>query len=608
MSIFLKRHGALVTPPVSEDILEGITRADVMPLARDELRLDVVERPSDRTELYRAGEVFFNRKVHDRIGAPETTRRAPKRTASSSRDASSPRSPALMSTLAVIVLGLLSVLLIAVAVSSLDWPMLHDSPIMLYLAFSMDRFGTVPYRDFFDMNTPGTYFANLAIGRTFGYGDRALRSADLLYLCLLLVVIGLMMKPFGWKVAWASAVLFGLAYQARGPTIALQREYLALLPVALGLLFSSSLPRLRTWFRAVLVGLLLGLAVVIKPQTAIAFPFVVAFLFMRARHGPDGGRGERSRPMAVVLPAVLGFIAPTAVTLGYLWHVGGLQPFLNIASGYWPLYGQIAGDFEVVTGSARIAYLAGRWSELGGRWPWLVPAALGLFVALSEKGVPWVERRFVMLLAALGLSFSVYPVFAGKFWDYHWLPFLFFLILLSSLGLLERRGARSRAHLALPVAVLLLVVLIGVRPPYAFRDRVLGRSPRFPEVERAEEIAGFLRTRLRPGETVQPLDWTGGVVHGMLAAEAPLATRFVYDFHFYHHVSSDYTRDLKKQFMLALEASRPRFIIQTETMRPWVRGRDTSRRFDELSRFIEDGYATAHLGDGYVIYEREVGE
>lgn len=53
---------------------------------------------------------------------------------------------------------------------------------------------------------------------------------------------------------------------------------------------------------------------------------------------------------------------------------------------------------------------------------------------------------------------------------------------------------------------------------------------------------------------------------------------------------------------------RPRFAIQTETMRPWVRGRDTSRRFDELSRFIEDGYATTHPGDAYVIYEREVEE
>lgn len=513
-----------------------------------------------------------------------------------------------MSTFTVIVLGLLSVLLIAVAISSLDWPMLHDSPIMLYLAFSMDRFGAVPYRDFFDMNVPGIYFVNLAIGRTFGYGDRALRTADLLCLCLLLVVIGLMMKPFGWKAAWASAVLFGLAYQARGPTIALQREYIALLPMALGLLFSSSLPRLRTWFRAVLVGLLLGLAVVVKPQTAIAFPFVVAFLLGRARRGSDGGRGESSRPIAVVLPAVLGFIAPTAATLGYLWHVGGLRPFLDIASGYWPLYGQIAGNFEVVTGPARIAYLAGGWSKFGGRWPWLVPAALGVFVALSEKGTPWMQRKFVMLLGALGLSFSVYPVFAGKFWDYHWLPFLFFLILLSPLCLLERSGARSRPRLALPVAALLLMVLIGVRPPYAFRDRVLGRSPRFPEVERAEEIAGFLRTRLRPGETVQPLDWTGGVVHGMLAAEAPLATRFIYDFHFYHHVSSDYTRGLREQFVLALEASRPRFIVQTETMRPWVSGHDTSRRFDELSRFVEDGYAAAYEGDGYVVYEREVEE
>ena len=48
--------------------------------------------------------------------------------------------------------------------------------------------------------------------------------------------------------------------------------------------------------------------------------------------------------------------------------------------------------------------------------------------------------------------------------------------------------------------------------------------------------------------------------------------------------------------------------MQMETMRPWVRGRDTSRRFDELSRFIKDGCATTHPGDGYVIYEREVEE
>jgi branched-chain amino acid aminotransferase len=58
-NIFLLRGGKLVTPPGSENILEGITRNCVMELARNELHLDVVERPVDRSELYLADEIFF---------------------------------------------------------------------------------------------------------------------------------------------------------------------------------------------------------------------------------------------------------------------------------------------------------------------------------------------------------------------------------------------------------------------------------------------------------------------------------------------------------------------------------------------------------------------
>lgn len=58
-NLFMLRDGALVTPPVSADILEGVTRATVMTLAREELGLDVVERDIDRTELYVADELFF---------------------------------------------------------------------------------------------------------------------------------------------------------------------------------------------------------------------------------------------------------------------------------------------------------------------------------------------------------------------------------------------------------------------------------------------------------------------------------------------------------------------------------------------------------------------
>lgn len=58
-NIFIVRGGQLITPPVAEDILEGITRATVMELAREELGLTVVERPISRTEFYVADEAFF---------------------------------------------------------------------------------------------------------------------------------------------------------------------------------------------------------------------------------------------------------------------------------------------------------------------------------------------------------------------------------------------------------------------------------------------------------------------------------------------------------------------------------------------------------------------
>ncbi|MBP1623888.1 MAG: branched-chain amino acid aminotransferase [Acidobacteria bacterium] len=58
-NLFLIRKGTVCTPPVTENILEGITRRTVMGLLRDDLGLQVVERPIDRTEIYLSEEMFF---------------------------------------------------------------------------------------------------------------------------------------------------------------------------------------------------------------------------------------------------------------------------------------------------------------------------------------------------------------------------------------------------------------------------------------------------------------------------------------------------------------------------------------------------------------------
>ena len=58
-NLMIVRDGVLITTPVYANILEGITRDTVMQLAREQLGLEVVERPIDRSELYVADEIFF---------------------------------------------------------------------------------------------------------------------------------------------------------------------------------------------------------------------------------------------------------------------------------------------------------------------------------------------------------------------------------------------------------------------------------------------------------------------------------------------------------------------------------------------------------------------
>jgi branched-chain amino acid aminotransferase len=59
MNIFMLRDGVLITPPVTDNILEGITRRTVIELARNELGLAVAERSIDRTETFIAEEFFI---------------------------------------------------------------------------------------------------------------------------------------------------------------------------------------------------------------------------------------------------------------------------------------------------------------------------------------------------------------------------------------------------------------------------------------------------------------------------------------------------------------------------------------------------------------------
>lgn len=58
-NLFMVKGSRLVTPPLSETILPGITRVCVMELAKNELGLATEERQIAQKELYTADELFF---------------------------------------------------------------------------------------------------------------------------------------------------------------------------------------------------------------------------------------------------------------------------------------------------------------------------------------------------------------------------------------------------------------------------------------------------------------------------------------------------------------------------------------------------------------------
>jgi branched-chain amino acid aminotransferase len=87
-NLFMMRNGTLYTPPISDNILEGITRASIIELAEKELGIKVVQRSIDRTEVYICDEMFMTgtaaqvtaitkvdyRKIGDGVMGPVTTK------------------------------------------------------------------------------------------------------------------------------------------------------------------------------------------------------------------------------------------------------------------------------------------------------------------------------------------------------------------------------------------------------------------------------------------------------------------------------------------------------------------------------------------------------
>jgi hypothetical protein len=506
----------------------------------------------------------------------------------------------------------LLVLLTLTAAFAFNWRYYHDSPILFYVSFLIDKFGMVPYRDIFEYNMPGTYLVFLIIGRLTGYSVLGIRILDYILLAVIIFLGWLWMRKLSGWAGLFGAVAFALAYLALGPTAMLQREYLMIIPILCGLAAYANISASRNVLRFLLTGFFLGMASTIKPQGLIGLLPVLAMEWTTVN--AESFLPQREKIAAflrrVVLWAVIGFLIPWIVIFVYLGIHGALPQFLDIVFNYLPLYAQMNGNHEVVATTRRIYSLVMDYAKLGGYGIWIAPALAGMYLMQQSAEISAEKKRHGSLLLLLVVVYSIYPALSGQFFPQHWFPFVFFLFQAAFVCLAVKVNAGNPLLRWLPAGVLLVASLSLVRPDTIGNLRLLVVDHALPTANdpkegRVDEIAAFLETNLRPGDTVQPLDWVGGAVHAMLIARVKIATPFIYDEYFYHHLNLPYVQALRKRFVVDLQGAMPRFVVEVYDDGPNSEptGPNTSRDFPELRAFLAENYSVVKEGQGYRIYE-----
>ena len=480
-----------------------------------------------------------------------------------------------------------SALLLAYLIwGSRAWPLIHDAPLMHYVAWLIAQ-GGVPYRDAFDMNLPGVYLLHLAVLQVGGPGDLPWRLFDLGWLAGICGLLAAYCRHIGdgWSAA-AGALLFGLYHLSGGAWHAGQRDFLLCLFLLLGAWGIARGTEQGASGALLWGGLALGAAMALKPHAALYWALCAAI-------------ASRDRSVALSawraagLVIAAGLVVPGAV-FGWLAWRGGLGSFLGVFTGYVvPLYSRIgrASLWQAIEGHAF------------GRPLVLLLMALTVLALVTP---PLRQPAYKGLALAGALYGLVHFVLQGKGWEYQLYPLVLFCCVLAPAAVLSWRRADgprifdlfgARRPIALAVWTLLVVVL-GAKGVEALDAPWIAEKAR-----RVAAITRDLGRLVPPGATVQVMDTTAGGIHALFRLGSRQPTRFIYDFHFFHDVGDPRIEALRAEFLTSLEAGRPAAVVILEDSWP-VPGYGRLDAFPALRRTLDESYTVAVEGTGYRIHAK----
>jgi hypothetical protein len=498
----------------------------------------------------------------------------PGRAGSGARGRGTPAGPGWLPAVALALALAAAVVAAALVSRTVGWPLVHDAPVMHYVAARILA-GDAPYRDLFDMNFPVVYLAHMLALRLLGPGDAAFRMFDLALVAATVAGLAVALRPYGPVAMIAAGALFALYHVSGGPWMIGQRELVLCGLIAWVMAAGVGyVDRAQGW-RLGLGGIALGLAAWTKPQAAV-LGLPLAWVAWR---GPERVRALGSLGAGLAVPS-LGVLA-------WLWAAQALAAFVEVMTGYViPLYSRL-GRTSLVRALWEWDF---GWPVLGGLGTWMGLGLLGLW------RVGRLDARAAILAGGV-LYGAGHFALQGKGWPYQLYPLALAAVALGAAGL----GAAVAAHRRLLSLMLLGVLAVTAGGLWGKGVRNLRPDWIARKHTRVQLVAALLRPAVATGGTVQVLDTTGGGIHALYLLRARQPTRFIYDFPFYHDVDHPTVRRLRSELLDGLRARPPGAVVLFEEGWP-DGGYERLARFPALARWVETGYELTETGPGFRIY------
>lgn len=473
-----------------------------------------------------------------------------------------------------------------------------NSAYLHYMAYLINEHSFVPYLDLFEINMPGTYLFHIVIGKFFGYSDSTLRFVNIAWLVSVFLLTWFIMKPFGRATAVTSCLLFGLTFLGFGPKMALEREALALIPIAISILFAirhkqNNSFKLVNFFH----GMLFAIVALIKPHLVLG---IVPVLIYQATYIAKSKNQIIKSFLFEGAFALFGFLLIIATSILWLLDLGALEAFWEILSSYMPLYREV-GDIEFRGAFADAIYILYKFTNFEELGVLLVASIFAVYVILIEKGSTETKRLSILLLS-LSVVYSVCVVIGGRMLLYHWLVFMYFVSLGTAILIFSGTISQNKLKV-FPLVLFILASMSVLHIKDSVFSHVLQPHKKQYANKREEQIKAYFDKNNSDNSKIQAIHWDLPTLMAMFDLKAIPATPYVVSLQFYHHVSSPYIKGLREDFIKRMNNEMPEFIINVPSQKK-VLNINGPNSFPELKNFIEKYYYRDYRGHGFDIYRK----